>query len=776
MAQEEEKTQTFIFNDDSMFNCINEEDEDLKDDAITGNLNLEILINEYEVKPIYASKIMTAFHQLQQTHNAKIKTLDDTIKQKDTKIKNLMNNTQNHEIIVEDTKQSEHENINIADTEKRPKIEHNQLSEPHITQQTIQSTQQATHSTEGEVSPLTPPSLSISPSISPSNSDSEVDEDIDIENTPSSSDIMIIDNIPTQLINKPITIDDVKMVDKKTNLTVNGYFRYIQSSSQLDLDPTVRIFVHIPALVINWVKLYHHDSFPKVVRDIYSPFPQTQFGSMVQIRTMLSIPDNPPITKVMNAGIIPRIHKLAKDARNPHLQYEALWALVNIRSASGADGVSGDEEEEEDEHKVLMEIASKSRYYEIKDQVMWALGNIAGDSAENKDLLLNDGILTHILPICQHEYNQQYTTNFNGLDVTKKEPLYTFLSLLSTASWTLSNLCRCTPPPTIEHLKMIMTSLRFLLSKSKKYVEHAKNTWIGHEDNGENDDKKGENYQRLFENVNELTVNVLWSLSYLTSNDYNISSYDGLGYIIKEMCSNRMLSECVNLMDDKVSNVRRACNRIIGNILTGNEQHTQICIKLGILQKFHNILTTYCNPDNNDENKNSVVIKRERKEICWALSNITAGSMKDIMLVEKHGLFKILCKCLSYQPEVAREALWALSNVTSIGDRDSKDIIDKLIKEYGLIESMFGYLKQTGYISNKMIMVGLECVDNILKCMEGANGNCDEYKDKFEKAGFKDYMEELLVNESISGEVCDFVEDILIKYFHDESRIITYKF
>jgi hypothetical protein len=54
------------------------------------------------------------------------------------------------------------------------------------------------------------------------------------------------------------------------------------------------------------------------------------------------------------------------------------------------------------------------------------------------------------------------------------------------------------------------------------------------------------------------------------------------------------------------------CLRTIGNIVTGNDQETQYAIDCGALEALNNLIYS---------KKKSI-----RKEVCWTLSNITAGT------------------------------------------------------------------------------------------------------------------------------------------------------
>ena len=55
------------------------------------------------------------------------------------------------------------------------------------------------------------------------------------------------------------------------------------------------------------------------------------------------------------------------------------------------------------------------------------------------------------------------------------------------------------------------------------------------------------------------------------------------------------------------------CLRVVGNIVTGDDDQTQLAIERGVLTAMNELIY----------NKKKAV----RKEVCWSVSNITAGSV-----------------------------------------------------------------------------------------------------------------------------------------------------
>jgi importin subunit alpha-1 len=84
---------------------------------------------------------------------------------------------------------------------------------------------------------------------------------------------------------------------------------------------------------------------------------------------------NPPIDDVIASGAIPYLVHFLQAEQVPNLQFEAAWALTNIASGTNA------------HTKLVVESGCvpifsallRSPSEDVREQAVWALGNIAGD-------------------------------------------------------------------------------------------------------------------------------------------------------------------------------------------------------------------------------------------------------------------------------------------------------------------------------------------------------------------------------------------------------------
>ncbi|KIY97690.1 Importin subunit alpha-1 [Monoraphidium neglectum] len=154
------------------------------------------------------------------------------------------------------------------------------------------------------------------------------------------------------------------------------------------------------------------DELPSMVQGLYSANPQDQYEATQKFRKLLSIERNPPIDEVIRQGVIPQFVKFLQRNDMPQLQFEAAWALTNVVIDEGA-------------VTIFVQLL-QSPSDDVREQAVWALGNIAGDSPRCRDLVLSLNALPPLL--------EQLKDNGK-------------ISMLRNATWTLSNFCRGKPPP-----------------------------------------------------------------------------------------------------------------------------------------------------------------------------------------------------------------------------------------------------------------------------------------------------------------------------------------
>ena len=113
-------------------------------------------------------------------------------------------------------------------------------------------------------------------------------------------------------------------------------------------------------------------SLSTILETMSSPLVDVQLNGLQTARKLLSRERHPPIDAIIDAGFIPKFVSFLK-SDNPYLQYEAAWALTNVAASKHTCTVV-----DSGAVPALIRLLSVPANMIIAEQVVWALGNIAG--------------------------------------------------------------------------------------------------------------------------------------------------------------------------------------------------------------------------------------------------------------------------------------------------------------------------------------------------------------------------------------------------------------
>jgi HEAT repeat protein len=273
-------------------------------------------------------------------------------------------------------------------------------------------------------------------------------------------------------------------------------------------------------------------------------------------------------------------------------------------------------------------------------------------------------------------------------------------TMLRTVTWAISNLCRGKPAPVAEKIFPALAVLVQLLASSQD---------------------------------EEVLADAGWAVSYLS---------DGSNEKIEACLQAGLVPTMIRLMGHTALSVVVPALRTLGNIVSGTEGQTQAVLDSGGLQ----VLIPHLHSQR----------AGIRKETCWALSNVAAGTQAQManLLAFPLLLEGVIEQLRSGPWDVKKEAAWTVVNIATAGNPAQL----QQLATAGAVGPLCEVLEVDDVRAVKMALEGLEAMLR----QDTENGRND-YAVHVEEVGGLDKLENL--QEHHNTEIYEFAVNLIETYY-----------
>jgi len=401
---------------------------------------------------------------------------------------------------------------------------------------------------------------------------------------------------------------------------------------------------------------------------------------LTELRKVLSTELAPPIDKVLALGALPPLLSLL-NVDSAAIQLEAAWAVTQIAGGSSQDATVVLEAGCLPAVFTALQSPSVPERADLCSQLLWVLGNIAGDADVHlRDRLLDAEVVGHLGLLYSQIPGFSWSTHGRT-------------QVLRTLTWLMSCLCGGRPAPKLQEVDCAF--------------DYFAQVVTGTDDT-------------------EMLSEALWGLYHLLDGatseedaDARVARMLSAGFGEGEGPPENELHpvvvqvvSCLSARSDRISAVDPAM-KILGALVSASDDHcTDLVIAAGALKALRCILADVKSP------------AQRRENAAWTLSNIAAGCCEQAQnVLDESGVYEALCAALERgtTQEVRRECAWAVANLAKQGTPilsrvDCRELLRLLTValsvtidttlQRGLLEAAEAVLDQTGSrgLANKQLV------------------------------------------------------------------------
>ena len=282
------------------------------------------------------------------------------------------------------------------------------------------------------------------------------------------------------------------------------------------------------------------------------------------------------------------------------------------------------------------------------------------------------------------------------------------MSLLNNMVWVISNLCRGKPSADLEIVGAFIPPLAQIINNNAV--------------------------------TEDVKVDAVWALAYMS---------DGCNDRIQKVMESNVTPKLIEFSKNLTSQLLTPTVRCLGNFISGDNKQTQAVLDAGILKNIVPLLEC-----------NRATI---RKETCWLLSNVAAGTYQQIeSLFTYTGIIeRIVQLSMNSAWNIKKEALWTLANICTTG---SEAQVQRIVSHRGL-EALSDAVT-SAQSDPKILVVVLEAIARILQVGKTIGAGYEFLLDEYEGIEKIENLQEH-PNDDVYKEAVSIIE----KFFSEDEAV-----